>query len=105
MPDDQQIEKILPNLKNKGIDPAAEREIELAVRRIYEYVDMAVYNLRKDLSTAVSQGKLSASDISKLSGLLGTTEALKKVTGAFAPDGYINVHDNAGHVVKILTTS
>jgi len=105
MADNVQLEKIIPNLKNKGIEPAAEIQIELAVRRIYEYIDIAVFNLKRDLQTAITQGKLPSSDLSKISSLLETNDGLKKVSGAFAPDGYITINDNAGHTIKILTTS
>lgn len=102
--DEGQLEKLLPNLKGK-VDPTVDVEIDRAVRRIYEYIDMAVYNLKANLLASIQQGDLTKKDVLSIAGSVETNDGLKKVVGSFYSDGYITIRDNAGHSVKILTTS
>lgn len=100
---DIQLEKLLPNLKGK-LDPVADVEIDRAVRRIYEYIDMTIYNLKAELLASIQKGNLTKNDVLSMAGAVQTNDGLKKIVGSFYSDGYVTIRDNAGHSIKILTT-
>jgi hypothetical protein len=176
---EKDLDKLMPNIRGQ-VPEKVERELYLAFRRLYEYIDVALNRIHTELSEEIKSGELSSDDLNSLIGafsqplvgsstvdpllqsiiqsfgpqaadtvfsapagaagsplfqllsqshipnlnaskittgtlalarldtkILQTPNALTKtIVGApYANDGFVNVSDNAGNSVKLMTTA
>lgn len=101
MTDDNNVGKIIPNLTGLLANSKAERDLELSIRRIYEYIDRQVFILKADIADKLKSTTL-ATDNTTFS-ILNSDDGLKKITGLVAVGGKITIRDGLGNHINILT--
>lgn len=95
------INKIIPNLTGLLSNAKAERDLEMSIRRIYEYIDRQVFILKENIATQLKVTTTNSPDVTF--SILNSDDGLKKIVGLVAVGGKITIRDGLGNHINILT--